>query len=334
MQHALQQSTARQDDRTVLREFRSCGWGAYRPQAGRLVLSSTQDWCSHLPAISGRISQLAAQHRMSWLDEDGKPNGSLPDKPEGGKPALPDKSDKSDKPALPDKPELFAPDSKELEVTYDHPDSAVKLDLCQAWLEQSEEKQTEAVQLHPSKRTLEQQYLAELVLLTSQASRGKSVRPALGKWELSRPELAEQWRKDLGRKTAAARLSQMVLGRTVKKKKKRKPAKLKAAKARQNAFQHSMQHSNIPAKHAAVQKCSRAVTVSEQHVLQHSVQHTLQYSMQHSSIQQRSAACSIAVQHSMQHALQYSRQNALQYSMLYGCAGQAEGEAQGCQKGS
>ena len=183
----------------VLREFRQCGWGAWRPQGGSLVSSNCQTWAQPFPESSSKIRASCREERLSWLDEAGKPQMLLwHDSCE----------EQAEQPA--GKPIPLQP--AELEVSYDRPEQALQLDLDQGWLNDAEERAAQALLLHPSKRSAEQQYLAELAMLPSQAPPV----PAAHKPEKADPgpkpgkaERAKVFRADLGRKTVAARLLQI-----------------------------------------------------------------------------------------------------------------------------
>jgi len=187
-----------QANQTVLREFRQCGWAAWRPQAGRLVQSSLQEWAKPFPESSAKIRACCRAERLSWLDEAGKPQlgqhwSSARLQPSNG----------CEQPEL---PKALQP--AEMEVSYDRPGEAVELELDQSWLNEAEDRTVQALMLHPSERSAEQQYLAELALLPSQAPPAQA-KEAPGP-KPDRPERVKAWRASLGKKKLADRLMQIV----------------------------------------------------------------------------------------------------------------------------
>ena len=61
-----------QSKQTVLREYMSCGWGAWRPQGGQLTAASAQTWAKRFSEESMRSSHARASETQ-WVDEDMKP---------------------------------------------------------------------------------------------------------------------------------------------------------------------------------------------------------------------------------------------------------------------
>jgi len=142
---------------TVLREYMSCGWGAWRPQQGRLVPAGSQDWARHLPEQSSRIRDEARQDRMNWLDANGKP-------------VLPS-----------DQPEQIVPDQLEktycpLEQTPEEAERSCVLDLELGWLAGTEQQAAEAALRHPNDRTVQETYALAIEKMSSQVKQGKKGR--------------------------------------------------------------------------------------------------------------------------------------------------------------
>ena len=175
---------------TVLREFRACGWAAWRPQGGRLVDSNTQEWSRQLPEQSSRITAQAREGRHSWLSETGKP-------------------------LLPNS-EADQVDVQKLEVTYcpeeqtaEGAEKSCVLDLDLGWLAGSEREAAAALMLPAKERTVEQQYHLALKAMTSQVKPGVK-RKAFQTAVLNREERVQVWKKALGTKTIQDRIGQVL----------------------------------------------------------------------------------------------------------------------------
>ena len=173
-----------------------------------MVQSSEQPWAAQFPESSSKIPASTREGRLSWLDA-------------AGKPVLKEMGEAA---AAAGMPEAVA--DKDLETGYQQ--EGCLLDLEQAFLEPDEERQTAALGKHPKDRSLEEHYLAELAMLPSQAEKATAPKNPEHAGKLPRAEMAEQWRKDLGRKAPSARLA--LLQPVASKSKADKPAAKKKQK--------------------------------------------------------------------------------------------------------
>jgi hypothetical protein len=172
--------------KAVLREFRQCGWAAYRPQNCILEDADSQNWARHFPQSSAKIREATREDRLKDLDETGKPT------------------------VLTDFKSVHEPLTKpDMEVSYcmdgqaDEPDACV-IDADLGWLEGAQIIAAQANLVHPAKRSKQENYFLELADLTSQAP---SVRNFKSRPIATREEKSKAWRAALGTKSVVDRLS-------------------------------------------------------------------------------------------------------------------------------
>jgi hypothetical protein len=172
--------------KAVLREFRQCGWAAYRPQQGVLEDADSQAWAVPFPQSSAKIRASAREDRLTGLDETGKPT------------------------VLTDFKSVYEPLTKpDLEVSYCEDVQADAEDACVieadlGWLTGAQAIAAQANLVHPAKRSKMEKYFLELADLTSQAP---AVRNFKSRPIASREEKSKAWRAALGSKSVVDRLA-------------------------------------------------------------------------------------------------------------------------------
>ena len=232
-------------NKTVLREYISAGWGAYRPVAGRMVETRSQPWAAQFPESSSRISEEIRQPRYEWLDQ-------------AGKPVLP-VNQTEEQQIKPDELEVtYCP----LEQTAEQAAKSVVMDMELGWLEGHEKQAALAEQKHPQDRTVEENYALAIARCTSQVRENKKQK-SWDKAVLTREQRMEVWRQALGRQTIAARMSQLrpsaskSKAKKVKKDSKKKPGKgLSWARKSRKAAKKSAQMAKEKAAKMAAEKAA------------------------------------------------------------------------------
>ena len=190
---------------TVLSEARACGWLHFRPVAGQLQPSESQAWAKNLTEGTHKTTAETRARRDEGVT-DGKPREEF------------------------SKAEI---EPRVMEKNYFDEEDLV-LDADPDVLDQVAQRRLEAAMLHPRVRKEAEEELASLALVTSQVPAKLKVKEGTPKkTKLSRHERVVNWKTNLGKKTIASRLAQMMpCSKEARKKIKKHLIKLKLGKSK------------------------------------------------------------------------------------------------------